>query len=269
LRKLKRGRDNMKSENSTAEGGTEAVEASNATPTATVESIAAELVGEKPGVSEHAIAAHAARQEANAGKDPTGSSFNPAIHAVNADGSPRKTTTGRFALKRGKKAGTVEAPKATAKGIVIPGATPGAGAKEQEARAGGVGATNLVLMTMVALGGQEWAPVKDDKVGRDEKLMLETATGDFFVAQGWQDLPPGWALVAAWGMYALPRFAMPQTRTRVQRIKEWAYGKIGAWRARRAAKRRGIPESNVERADREGREARANDSDRREGHGRG
>lgn len=254
-------------ENPAGKVGAEPVGTSNATPTATVESIAAELVSEKPGVSEHAIAAHTARTEANAGKDPSGATFNPAIHAVNADGSPRKTTTGRFALKRGKKAGTVEAPKATAKGIVIPGATPGAGAKEQEARAGGVGATNLVLMTLVALGGQEWAPVKDEKVGRDEKLMLETATGDFFVAQGWQDLPPGWALVAAWGMYALPRFTMPQTRTRMQRIKEWAYSKVGAWRARRAAKRRGVPESNVERADRESREARAGDRDR--GHGRG
>jgi hypothetical protein len=252
----------MAEENTTGNVGTAPVEPSKATPTATVESIAAELVGEKPGVSEHAITAHAARTEANAGKDVGGSSFNPAIHAVNADGSPRKTTTGRFALKRGKKAGTVEAPKASPKGIVIPGATPGAGAKEQEARAGGAGAANLLLMVSVAIGGQEWQPIKDDKTGRDEKLMLETAFGDFFVAQGWQDLPPGWALVAACGMYALPRFAMPQTRTRMQRVKEWAFGKIGRWKARRMAAKRGIPESNVERADREGREARNGDRDR-------
>jgi hypothetical protein len=253
---------NGENENPTGNVGTEPVGTSKATPTATVESIASELIGEKPGVSEHAIAAHGARTAANADKDKDGNAFNPAIHAVNADGSPRKTTTGRYALKRGKKAGVVEAPKATAKGIVIPGAAPGANAKEQEARAGGVGAANLLLMVSVAIGGQEWQPIKDDKTGRDEKMMLETAFGDFFVSQGWQDLPPGWALAAACGMYALPRFAMPQTRTRMQRIKEWAFAKIGSWRARRGAKRRGVPESDVERADREGREARNGDRDR-------
>lgn len=252
----------MGNENSTGEGGTEPVEPTNATPTATVESIATELIGEKPGVSEHAIAAHSARQAANVGKDKAGATFNPAIHAVNADGSPRTTTKGIFALKRGRKGGAAEAPKATNKGVVIPGASVAASSNEQAARAGGAGAANLMLMVSVALGGAEWHPVKDDKTGRDEKLMLETAFGDFFVSQGWQDLPPGWALAAACGMYALPRFAMPQTRTRMQRAKEWLWGKIGSWRARRSAKKRGLPESDVERADREGREARRGDSDR-------
>jgi hypothetical protein len=252
----------MENETPAANAGTVTAGTSDATPTAQLGAIAAELVGEKPAVSEHAIAAHVARTAANADKDSTGAAFNPAIHAVNADGSPRKTTRGAFAMKRGRKAGTVEAPKATPKGIVIPGTAPGANAKEQEARAGGVGATNLVLMTLVALGGQEWQPVKDDKIGRDEKLMLETATGDFFVAQGWQDLPPGWALVAAWGMYALPRFTMPQTKSRAQKVKEWVFGKIGSWRAKRAARKRGVPESDIEREDRLLREARKGDADR-------
>lgn len=228
------------------------------TPTATVDAIAATLVSEKPAPSEHAIAAAQAEAAANEGKDAAGERFNPAIHAVNADGSPRKTVGGRYALKRGKKAGSTQAPPSTIKGVVIPPGVAGAGTtpslKEQQARLGGVQATGLLFMLCIGMGGQEWQPRKDDKTGLDEKLMMETAMGDFFVAHDWEDLPPGLALCVAFGMYAMPRFQMPQTRTRAQRFKAWLGAKIGAWRANRKAKRRGLPESDVERADREARE---------------
>lgn len=231
---------------------------SEATPTATVDAIASTLISEKPAVSEHAIAAAQVEAAAQQGKDSQGNSFNAAIHATNADGSPRKTITGRFALKRGKKSGA--APSATSqpatsiKGVVVPGASAQQSAKEQAARQGGAGAANLMLMCAVGLGGDEWQPRRDEKSCMDEKLMLETAFGDWFAAHEWQDLPPGLALVAAIGIYAMPRFQMPKTQTRMQKFKGWLGAKIGKWKATRIAKKRGVPESDVERADRESRE---------------
>jgi len=224
------------------------------------------MVGEKPAVSEHAIAAHEAEQAASAGKDKSGNSFNPAIHATNADGSPRLTIGGNYALKRGKKAANATnagaQPAKSVKGVVIPGGPPQATVKEQAARLGGAQAANLGIMLLVALGGDEFHPRKDEKVGLDEKRMLEETTGDFFVANDWEDLPPGLALICAWGMFVLPRFTMPKTQTRVQRLKAWIGSKIGAWRANRRAKRRGVPESDIEQVDRESRQARNGDSDR-------
>jgi hypothetical protein len=246
-----------------ASGSSDATATVKATPTATLDAIAAGMVGEKPQVSEHAIAAHEAEQAASAGKDKAGNAFNPAIHATNADGTPRTTVAGNYALKRGKKAGnaTMVAPKSV-KGVVLPGAAPQATVKEQAARLGGAQAANLGIMLLVALGGDEFHPRKDEKVGLDEKRMLEETTGDFFVANDWEDLPPGLALICAWGMFVLPRFTMPKTQTRVQRLKGWLGAKIGAWRANRRGKKRGMPESDIEQRDRESRDARNGDSDR-------
>lgn len=239
-----------------------------ATPTATLDAIAAGLISEKPEVQPHAIAQAEAEAAANVGKDAKGNVFNPAIHAVNADGSPRKTVGGAYALKRGKKsanaatgaAGTTSANPAHSKGIVVPGTAAGMSAKEQASRTGGAQAANLFLMCAVAIGGDEWHPRKDDKIGLDEKVMLETVFGDYFAAKQWEDLPPGLALIAAVGMFSMQRFAMPKTQTRLQKLRGWMGAKIGRWKANRAAKKRGVVESDVERADRDSREWKANNT---------
>lgn len=222
------------------------------TTTETAASIAATLVSEQPAVQPHAIEQAETERAANANKDQHGNAFDPKIHATNADGTPRKTVRGAWALKRGNKG--KNAPPPSSNGIVLPGASSGASAKEQESRAAGAGAANLLFALAIGLGGAEWQPVIDEKNGRNEKLMLEHAFGEYFVSKQWGDLPPGLALTAALCMYALPRFAMPQTRTRFQKFKAWAAGKYGAWVAKRKANRRGVPESNIERADRVARE---------------
>lgn len=235
-------------------------------PTATLESIATTLIGEQPEVQPHAIAQAEAETAANVGKDAKGNGFNPSIHAVNADGTPRKTVGGAYALKRGKKSATAQssagatkpANSANSTGIVIPGQTSGMSAKEQASRTGGMQAANLFLMTAVMVGGEEFHPRKDDKIGLDEKVMLETLFGDFFAAKQWEDLPPGLALAAGCAMFILPRFAMPKTQTRMQKIRGWMGAKIGRWKANRQAKKRGMVETDVERADRESREWKAN-----------
>lgn len=239
-----------------------------ATPTATLDAIAGTLISEEPDVQPHAIAQAEAETAANVGKDAKGNLFDKAIHAVNADGSPRKTQGGAYALKRGKKGanaatGANSSPgvkPANSNGIVVPGTTSAMSAKEQSSRAGGAGTANLLLAAAIGLGGDEWQPRKDEKTGLDEKLMLETAFGDYFAAKGFEDLPPGLALLAAVAMYAAPRFAMPKTQTRVQKVRGWLGAKIGRWKANRAAKKRGFVETDVERADRDGRDWKANNT---------
>lgn len=203
---------------------------------ADVSTIGVTLMDEQPAVQEHAINQANADALAQAANDVNGQPFNAGIHAVNADGSPRKTAKGIWALKRGKKAGTAQPATPSAK-LNIPGGTaPTADAqhKEQMARRGGAGAANLLMAVAVGLGGQEWQPRADAKTGMNEKEMLEGVFGDYFVATGKTDLPPGWALVAGLSMYALPRFGMPQTRGRLARVKNWIGAKIVQFKARRA-----------------------------------
>src|SRR5690348_13574231 len=97
-----------------------------ATPTATLDAIAATLVSERPAVSEHAIAQAEADAAAAVGKDKDGNTFNPAIHATDASGKPRLKANGAYALKRGKKSGasqsaSTEKNSQSVKGIVLPG----------------------------------------------------------------------------------------------------------------------------------------------------
>ncbi len=208
------------------------------------------MVSEKPDVQPHAIAQAEAERVASADKDKDGQAFNAAIHAVNADGSPRKTVSGRWALKRGNKGkpgATAQPASAVKSGVVVPGATPQTSAKEQESRAAGVGAANMLMALAVGLGGMEWQPRADPQTGMNEKAMLESAFAEYFASKQWADLPPGLALTAAICMYALPRFAMPQTRSRFQKFKEWCGAKIGAWKMHRLAKRRGMPVTDAER----------------------
>lgn len=220
-----------------AEAGATAESTSSAqhTPTS-VSSLGATLMSEQPEVQQHAIDQAQAEALAQAGQDSNGEVFNPGVHAANADGSPRKTAAGAFAKKRGRKAGSTSTAQGAPK-LTIPG---GAGitqdqlTKQQLARKGGAGAANLVMAACIGLGGDEWRPRLDVKIGMDEKAMLEGVFGDYFVATEKTDLPPGWALVAGLAMYALPRFGMPKTQSRLARVKNWFGAKWVQFRARRA-----------------------------------
>lgn len=220
----------------TAESTSELATGQSTPASADVSTIGVTLMSEQPAVQEHAISQAAADAAAQSNHDVNAQPFNAAIHAVNADGSPRKTAKGAWALKRGKKAGAAQSGTASPK-LTIPG---GAGItveqanKEQLARRGGAGAANLLMAVCVGLGGTEWQPRADAKTGLDEKAMLEGVFGDYFVATNKTDLPPGWALVAGCAMYALPRFGMPQTQSRLKRVKNWVGAKIVQFRARRA-----------------------------------
>ena len=205
---------------------------------ASLESITADLVGEAPTVNDAAVEAHENKEaETRAAyadlRDAQGMSFDPEIHVTDSDGAPKLTLKGKLRRRPGRKANT-----ANVGGKVSPGGIshdPNGLTPQQklQARQSGDAAAGALIMLGVALGGDEWQPRKDDTIGLDERAALSGAFGDYFEAKEMTDIPPGVALTIVVSAYALPRFTMPQTKTRVQRFKEWAAGKIAARKMRK------------------------------------
>ncbi len=223
------------SENPGAAAAATPVASSEATASADVSTIAATLAAEMPEVQPHAV--EAARQESQSqiGLDVNGDKFDSAIHVAGPDGNGKKNAKGAWERKRGRKAGTASTSQAApnAPKSRVGSGEPPPPSKEQLARISGAGAANLFFVACMVIGGEEWQPQIDPKTGLNEKVMMESVFGDYFVATGKQDLPPGWALVAGIGMYAAKRFTMPKTLNRLQKVKMWIGGKIYAWRMRK------------------------------------
>lgn len=212
--------------------------AATANGLADVQGIAATLRSEMPEVQSHAVEAARSEAAASVGKDINGDSFNSATHVTGSDGQGKKNAKGAWEKKRGRKAGSSTAGNSAQSvqsrvGTGNTAPTAAGPTKEQLARQSGVGAANLFFVAGIILGGEEWQPQADPKIGLDEKLMMEGAFGDYFVATGKTDLPPGWALVAAVGMFAARRFTMPKTQSRFTKLKTWVGGKIYAFRMRK------------------------------------
>lgn len=196
-----------------------------------------------PEPQQHAIAQHESEQqeaEDNAQRDANGEAFNPAIHS----GSLLKNGTWRRKKSAGPntsaRAGTIGRGKRSNATVGDAPAQPDNSA-EVSARAAGIAAAGAVLMIGVAVGGEEWQPRKDPI---DEREMLTGAFGDYFVAKGVTDFPPGVALFLALSMYAAPRFTMPQTRTRMQRFKDWIAIKV----LTRRMKKKGASQEDIAKA---------------------
>lgn len=207
-----------------------------------ISDIAASLASGMPDVQEHAVAqaaADAQRIASETPKDNTGAPFDPAQHAANAEGKGVLTTGGTWAKKRGRKASaagtvpvsTLAAPRPTGQAIATVDA---AAHQAAQSRAAGVAAAEMLIMLGVISGGDEWHPRKEDKIGLDERGMLHSAFGDYFVATNKTDIPPGAALAFCILAYAAPRFTMPKTQSRLTRAK----ASIAAWWIRRKDKRR-------------------------------
>jgi hypothetical protein len=218
-----------------------------------VNDLADTLIKESPEPQPHAIAQRAEQEAAALSQSAANvqqfPGFNPEIHATNPDGTPALTPTGRLAkIRKSRAAGT----KTAVNVPNVPGATTpaqsAAVAKETLARQGGAGCANLVIALMVGVGGEDFLPRRDKASGMDEKAMLESVFGDYFVATGKTDLPPGWALVAGMSMYVLPRLGMPKTQTRLQRFKDWCKVKYVNFRLKKAgikARARNTSEANA------------------------
>lgn len=196
---------------------------------------AADILGKLPDIQEHAIAQHDAAQaeiDANTPRDIDGVAFDPKLHT----GTQLKN--GKWRTKRGAVSGSTVARSRRDKSepVADPAAEKRALLESQSRAAGAVAAASVFMMGR-ALGGDEWTP-RTDPVNEVE--MMQTAFGDYFVAKGINDFPPGVALCVALGMYAAPRFTMPETQTRVQRFKAWIALRMARRRLRAELRKQGI-----------------------------
>lgn len=74
----------------------------------------------------------------------------------------------------------------------------------------------------MTIGGDEWKP------SDDEHTNLATAFEGYFRAKGLSDIPPGWALTIAVGVYVGPRMRKPKTLSTLQKIGAGVRG-LFAW----------------------------------------
>ncbi len=187
-----------------------------------------------PPVMEHVIVA-ARAEEISAPTDGEGEIWNPELHATGADGKGVLTDAGRWRKKRGRKPGQTTAKTNAAQSVVgTPGPTP-----EQKAElnfnATGAACASIMFTLGQAFGGREWAPRVDKDL--DENAMLTSAFTDYARAKDMRDIPPGVALSFAIIAYVGPRFTMPETKSRLQKGREWLYGKIANYKAKKLARK--------------------------------
>ncbi len=139
--------------------------------------------------------------------DSTGTIFDENIHAVNRNGEPSYTKSGRFRKK---------ARKVVDRESV--GQEERAEIEQYERAAAGTVAT--IEMIGVMLGGDSFRYIKDKKMRIDERAAGVDAFTNYYREYGITDFPPGIALTL-WGLtYALPRFAQPEVRQRFGWVKK-------------------------------------------------
>lgn len=194
-----------------------------------------EVTGVMPEVVPEAVQAAADKEkEVKADQsntyDAKGRQFDPAIHAVDKDGRPILTPTGRF------------------KKLNRPASVLNTGAKEQEAdllqkridlerlhiaKAG----VAMFLQVTTAIFGDEWKPEVDNGIDEHENLVL--CTDEWLKQYPDVKLSPGMTLLLAVGIYASKRLPKPKTQTRLQKIGAWFHSKFAgfvAWKKAKEAK---------------------------------
>lgn len=164
--------------------------------------------------------------------------FDPSIHAVNADGTPKRRGNGSLALKRGpKRAGTtgaqgpLGAPRPTVRDVPnapgVPQMFSGAQAVQITNKEAAKQICNLVISAMVVTVGEEWQPAS-----KDEADALVLGVKNYFDAKGQMTLSPEWGLVAAVLGYTVPRLYHPNTKSKLATAISFAKAKIlGVFRA--------------------------------------
>lgn len=176
-----------------------------------------------PDIQPHAVAAAEQEQKAQSNvRDNHGNIFNPDDHAVDSEGNPKLTKLGKFAKKRGVKKGSTH----TAGGSMV--AAPAKQTKAQEVAILAQSSAQMIFTVGRILGGEEWAPLIDEKNGVDESANMYAAFHAYWErkAEDEDELPeihPALMIGFVLLCYAGPRFAMPKTKSRYLRAKLWVF----------------------------------------------
>lgn len=161
--------------------------------------------------------------------------FDPAAHAVGADGKPVIKADGTYAKKRGRKPAQTNQPVSARApyALPLPGAENSANAPSTNS-AGGNPLPNPVTQNQ---GGKmspelaaKWSANLTFNIGamifghelatpsKDEKVIIPAAFKDYYDLRGSPDIPPEIGLAIAVGAYLLPRFRHESQAEKVGRI---------------------------------------------------
>ena len=139
--------------------------------------------------------------------------FDPLVHAVNPDGSPKRKVDGSYAMKRGRKSGVLPSPSSTNQPQAQVSQTPTINVDEASRQS-----CNMLINGAVLLFGEQWAP--QDK---EEAKGLQISFKNYFEARGVPNVPPEVGLVVAVLAYSLPRITHEKTVSRFTVLKMRAY----------------------------------------------
>lgn len=137
--------------------------------------------------------------------------FDPLVHAVNPDGTPKRKVDGSYAMKRGRKSGAAPTTNNAAAQVVKTEPTINT---DEAARQ----SCNMLINGAVLLFGEQWAP-RD----KDEANGLKTSFKNYFDARGVPNVPPEVGLAVALLAYSLPRVTHEKTVSRFGQIKLRVY----------------------------------------------
>jgi hypothetical protein len=132
--------------------------------------------------------------------------FDPLVHAVNPDGTPKRKVDGSYAMKRGRKSGaapTTNSPTAQVS------QTPTINTDEAARQS-----CNMLINGAVLLLGEQWEP-RD----KSEAEGLKTSFKNYFDSRGVPNVPPEVGLAVAVLAYSLPRITHEKTVSRFSQIK--------------------------------------------------
>ena len=150
---------------------------------------------------------------------------------MNADGTPRLTKSGAYMRKRGPAKGSTPKSKAgdtdlfsdvprETQPVAAAAPSPATTAATLNNRA--VAAMLVTTCTTLAerVIGPEW------KAEKDESKALTDAARVYLDSIGGVEISPGTALVIAVVGYSLPRLAVPNTQTKLQKLGGWVSSRI-------------------------------------------
>lgn len=140
----------------------------------------------------------------------SGETFDPSIHEVNADGTPRLTKDGKPRRKRGRKgSGNAGGSRSSVSGD---GSTvPPVGTVTVDYNNLATITCNLFFTGTTSFLGKAWEP------SQAEVVSIHSSTKRFLEHYQIEDIPPGLALVLAVGVYAIPRLNDDETKRNIRR----------------------------------------------------
>lgn len=185
-----------------------------------VDKIGDDLTSRMPDVQSHVVDAESKPPSKEGPTDKDGRGFDPSLHEVDHDGKPRLKKDGTLSMARGTKKGYKRSKVVDTSQIPD---NPGKAIAES------------IFAIGQLVGGEDFIPIEDAERGINERKTMTSAWEGYCEQKEITDFPPGIALAMAMLGYVVPRFYMDKTKSRFAKGKEWLAGKIGEWKAKRAA----------------------------------